>query len=785
MISLQQRKRPTQGPNYKHLGSYIQDFAVNTKDARYRVAQAKQAAGQLQRSFFGKRNVSVATKSLVFQALVSSRQLFQTHTWSWITPDEVSRWNAGLRSNVSQIVKNDIRPIPAFRFTVEQLYALANLNAPRDLIHANRLRYLARIISKAPPILWRMLYHTPASQAWPKLLADSFQWLRTYSARVIPDLVQLGDICSYVSLHQRWSGTVKAALRACMAFHASEARGLLWTLRMEHFVQKWSDYRPDVCLPAGASWQCGECNQRFGSKRALAMHARQVHQYRKWQKYYALDVDCLACGKRYFARSRFISHLSTSTGCADIYRACFPPAPEEMVQQIEAEELEVARRLKSQGWRANKAFAPVLQIPHAGLPPAHSIEAKQMFDRWVLRNGSQGDAFNNLVGIAMSLDDSLPDQDCIVPFLGHTYGGHVAGHGGVFQKFGLSSLHAQIHIKSLVFVHFYSGYRRTGDLQWQIENFQVIENLHLFCLSIDLCLARAHSDLTDAETKEFWLRQIRVGNLLGLGGGPPCETWTAARLLDGGPPAVRHAAFPWGVPCLNKRQRHQVDIGSKLLTFLGDLLAAAALSGLCGFAEHPAYPAWAMPKQPPSIWTLPALRVLAKLECIEVATVDQCLLGHESKKPTTMMLLRLPKTAALIRSLGSGGRCNHSYRHKPLRGKDASGQFCTSSAKIYPVQLNELIALGVVEYLKDLGSALLDAREDPKAQEVLALADQICIENGLDETPLGQLAPYFMCLYQPWLPMCNAQAAQATQPMQPMARRQFPGSERNRMFVGK
>lgn len=41
--------------------------------------------------------------------------------------------------------------------------------------------------------------------------------------------------------------------------------------------------------------------------------------------------------------------------------------------------------------------------------------------------------------------------------------------------------------------------------------------------------------------------------------------------------------------------------------------------------------------------------------------------------------------------------------------------------------------------LLDLGSALLDAREDPKAQEVLELADQICIENGLDETPLGQL----------------------------------------------
>lgn len=38
---------------------------------------------------------------------------------------------------------------------------------------------------------------------------------------------------------------------------------------------------------------------------------------------------------------------------------------------------------------------------------------------------------------------------------------------------GLARLYAQLHIKTLCFVHFFSGHRRVGDLQHQIDSHHV------------------------------------------------------------------------------------------------------------------------------------------------------------------------------------------------------------------------------------------------------------------------------------------------------------------------
>eukprot|EP00435_Cladocopium_sp_Y103_P072728 s332_g41.t1 len=373
-----------------------------------------------------------------------------------------------------------------------QDYAVNTKDAKaRDLLHANRLRYVARMIQTAPTFLWQLLHQTHDSHAWPALTMQSADWLRRFSPRYVPEFAGVNELCSFISLHQSWAGMVKVALKPCLSFHAAAAKGLLWTLRMEAFVHPWSDYAPKTDVTQATHWQCGLCDQKFDSKRALAMHSRQMHQYRKWQKYSALDIDCLACGKRYFARSRLMSHLTTSTSCATTYKQCLPPAPEDMVDTIEEEERDLARALKSKGWRPSKAFEPVLRIPCVLLPPPFSHEAALMRSRWGARLHEQGTAFDNLVGFATGDEAAVDSYSNIVAFLGHTSGGSVAGHGGVFQRAGLAAIHAQIHIKSLVFVHFYSGYRRFGDLQWQIDYFKVDIGSQLLIFLGDLLAAAA------------------------------------------------------------------------------------------------------------------------------------------------------------------------------------------------------------------------------------------------------------------------------------------------------
>ena len=103
----------------------------------------------------------------------------------------------------------------------------------------------------------------------------------------------------------------------------------------------------------------------------------------------------------------------------------------------------------------------------------------------------------------------------------------------------LARLHAILHIRTLCFVHFFSGYRRHGDLQACIDSHWVQGATQLFCLSIRYCLQNEDGDLTSKANQRWWQDRVLSGAICGVGGGPPCETFSAARLLPDGPPPLR------------------------------------------------------------------------------------------------------------------------------------------------------------------------------------------------------------------------------------------------------
>jgi hypothetical protein len=108
---------------------------------------------------------------------------------------------------------------------------------------------------------------------------------------------------------------------------------------------------------------------------------------------------------------------------------------------------------------------------------------------------------------------------------------------GQFAAAGLARQYARLHIKTLVFVHVFSGFRRQGDLHQLLEH-QVWNETHFFVISIDMCLQKIEGNLASTKAFQFWMRQIETGKVCGMAGGPPCETYTAARLLEGGPPPL-------------------------------------------------------------------------------------------------------------------------------------------------------------------------------------------------------------------------------------------------------
>ena len=125
----------------------------------------------------------------------------------------------------------------------------------------------------------------------------------------------------------------------------------------------------------------------------------------------------------------------------------------------------------------------------------------------------------------------------------------------------------------------------------------------------------------------------------------------------------------------------------------------AAQLGLCGFMEHPQYPLWR--QRPASIWTLKALRVLARLECFQICSFDQCVFGLGATKPTTLLLLRMSTFRDIVLSKGRRGRCPHPAGHLPLQGIQSNGSFATAQAKIYPAGMNRTIAIAVSRFLTE------------------------------------------------------------------------------------
>ena len=603
---------------YKHLGSFLQEKAIPAKDRACRVTDARKAAGALVRPFFAKRHISLDTRKLIFAALVCSRHLYNVHVWAWTTDDDIEKWASGLRDLVRKMLGFSSDEVPWFQMTTDELYAMAGLDAPADALHAARLRYIKRAIKVAPPILWRLLWRTKSKQSWMARLQQSFDWFLQHYPHLGPEAPQdLEGWLTMVAVDTGWKGRVKTALKACRQFRLRQAEGRKWTLSITGHLRNLGGYPHHQPVSNQPGWTCGTCGQVFRTKRAVAMHASKVHGYRQIAKYFVLGQDCVACGKRFFSRHRNIRHFQTSMRCSTKLMACFSPAGEEVVEIADEQDRKVAATMLRDGWNPTKAFCPPVQLPWVALPPCNSSAANEMQACWVTRNGDDPKGFQVADQWQVrpfedgSSEVALLQNGPSLSYVVNSGGGDRRGEDDVFELSGPTVSSMASSIVCRLFVHFFSGFRRVGDLQHQIESHEVRGRVHVFCISIDICLAKEFSDLTEDKNLLWWKDRILSGQIIGIGGGPSCETWSAARLLPGGPDPVRSFNLPWGLPALNTRAHYQLTIGAKLVRFLIQLLVVAAARGIMGFLEHPAFPWWAADKEPCSIWSLDVVLELA------------------------------------------------------------------------------------------------------------------------------------------------------------------------------
>jgi hypothetical protein len=416
-----------------------------------------------------------------------------------------------------------------------------------DLLHVARLRYFKRMLDHCPTTLWQMLKATAAAEgSWLDHLRGSFQWVCRFSHAKFGLSAESGldTWCSFVSIDARWKGRIKRAMHSCRRYRHEQAKATVWNAWLQGSLAR---HGVEVVASSGgvqsAQWQCLQCEQLFSSRRALAMHSAKRHGYKTLVKHFAVDGTCPNCARVFHSRVRLCCHLRTATVCLERIRASFPPLSVDTMKTLDATDREHAHCMHQQGWLASKAKLPALRGQGPSLPPAGSPEAALMLNKWSSRvDVETNPAYDALEGICLQQGDQSPRRehepdvapaDEQMAFVMHSAGGNEHGHGGRFSLHGLARLYATLHIRTLCFIHMFSGFRRQGDLQHCVERHWVQGIHHVFCISVDFCLQGSDGDLSSSQNLAFWKRQVSSGAVFGMGGGPPCETFSAARFLEG------------------------------------------------------------------------------------------------------------------------------------------------------------------------------------------------------------------------------------------------------------
>ena len=315
------------------------------------------------------------------------------------------------------------------------------------------------------------------------------------------------------------------AVKLALAYHRSQAEHAIW---QRHVFASLGDSGLSLPVPVGTTpsserWQCDLCHKIFASSRALAMHASRDHGYRKQVRYCASGDTCPVCCQLFHTRQRLSIHFEKNPKCYDVVQHCWPPMPSAMVQALDAEDQSRESELRKNGWWASKAFEPVRQTLGASLPPLQSHEAKLMYDKMHSRRPPEL-AFQQLQGRRIDQTTSSPPafwwtRDDLPAFVVHSPCAQGTDRGaGAFDMSGLAREAARLHIRSLVVVHFFSGYRRHEDIHHILDQHVHRTGAHVSTISVDFCLQRQHADLATHQSVLWWTESIRSGQVVSAGG---------------------------------------------------------------------------------------------------------------------------------------------------------------------------------------------------------------------------------------------------------------------------
>ena len=705
---------------YKHLGGLVSATANLQLEIRARCAKSRSAFWRIGHKVLRNRRLPFASRKSIFEATVVSVHAWGAGAWPLLSAQEWRTWATALRDLYLKMVPQLVRDQHLHVSRCELLLE-GSFSRPEDVLHVARVRHIGSMILSAPPLLHAFVVRDIAAMQGYR---SSMQWFWNGLGRDqgLPRIQDWSGWKDFILASPvKWKSTIKrVALRYTRGFQRL-AEAELWHRRIFRCLQELNCVE-QVGAASSTVHVCLPCQKGFSSMRAWFCHASQKHGYISMQGEAAKGQICPCCSKQYRSALSLKHHLSYSSSCRTFmwerrdemqHEAAgeqHPQMPWRNTEQIpvppttnfdrdtvrltseldyilhydfgDTEQDHFSKRLAAKLQDACTTVMPFASI-HKGFTTcaskmvdsrdAHLLDALQEVGTWLLQQSHQFTTRDNHT-------DFIPDES---------------------DRASISVCLASLPPPSgrpsvALFLHFFSGHIRVGDLQWWLEKVHTDLDSTIEVASIDIVISAEKCDLASRNQQAKLLTWIRSGHIAGILIGPPCETWSVAReelIGTSGPRPVRSRTAPWGLWDLKLNEHCQVAIGSLLLGFAFEAMLAQASKGGFGAMEHPRDPTEFMQhrNEAPSIWNLQVTRWLLSTGLFHLLRVEQGHHGASSRKPTTLMICGVPPESA-------------SYLEKQVRsqvapqnsniGRNADGTgWRTSHLKVYPSGFCRFLAL--------------------------------------------------------------------------------------------
>ena len=224
-------------------------------------------------------------------------------------------------------------------------------------------------------------------------------------------------------------------------------------------------------------------------------------------------------------------------------------------------------------------------------------------------------------------------------------------------------------------------------------------------------------DVLDADRWTFIMQLVQMGAIFFVHCGTPCNTFSAARKADGGPPPLRSPACPEGLPALSGSNWFLAQIGNLFVDRTVEVCLGVAEMGGDFSIENP---------EKSLIWSTRGIQRLLRCARAWLIHFDQCAWGAPSMKPTSLCV-----THAAFSPLHR--RCPGHHAHEVLQGQVYSEFF---GKVVYRTKLAQ-------EYPHLLCAAMAEAISAIRVRPLhLMEASFGLLSTGKRKRMLGQAMPW-------------------------------------------